>query len=257
MSRKYYVPLECARKELVKRIALRRNVEVWWLDELKVTPPDIELFEVPTAIFLRQLATCRYEDIVFCLLARKAELLPLWLEYTGDKMVQHSSLKRTYLRRQICYGRGRNGGFRPFAIHRLADIPASGGKRLNEIETTDGPLHEVHRQLQKQVIPGARREDLTPWYLSIPKERRYDAMLSLSVAHSVIFEDYHAGESGDELTILRNEVFEPAWKRVAALFGAKPLMVQMPWRQEFAWYPADDSWHEHGIVPEELLGWRW
>lgn len=252
MSREWYVPLECAREELQKRSSLRREVERWWKKDVKVMPPDLELFDVPAAVFARQLATCRYEDIVFCLMAKKAGLLPLWLEYTGDKMSPHSSLKRTYLKRRIYRGRGRKGGFR-FTMHHLADIEASGGKRLSEIETPEGPLPEVHRRLQDQVFPGAVRRDLTAWYSSIPEGQRYDGLLSLSVAHSVLFEDYHGGESGEALNSFRNRVVEPAWQRVVRLFGIKPLIARMPWGPEFAWYPADGSWVNDGIVPEELL----
>ncbi|MBI4065617.1 hypothetical protein HY412_00280 [Candidatus Kaiserbacteria bacterium] len=138
-------------------------------------------------------------------------------------------------------------------------MQASNKKRLDEIETREGPLPEVHRQLQDKLIPGARRGDVTEWYRRIPgtpKTLRYEAFLSLFVAHSVLFEDYHGGESGQALYGFTQLVVEPAWQRLADIFGEKPLIVKMSWRPEFAWYPADESWPKHGIVPENLLRYR-
>lgn len=55
------------------------------------------------AFFARQIATCRYEDIVFQNIAHAAGLTPIWIEFTEDKFVASSPYKRSLASVLLCW----------------------------------------------------------------------------------------------------------------------------------------------------------
>lgn len=247
---------------LLSRSDMRQSIESWWADQGFGTPAFIrERKNVPMGIFARHVATARYEDIVFSLMARRAGLVPTWLEYTDDKFVSVSPYKRSLLHRQLCSGRGRKGGFRDNKVERLLDVTANDGKKISAIRVSfDEGLVEYHHRLQDDFLPKPiHRADISSWLRGIGQGNAsgyYAAKLSMYVAHSVLFEDYHGGESGNELDNFTARVFEPAFAKITLLFGVKPLIVRMPWQREFGYYPANADWHTHGIVPDDLIAWR-
>ncbi len=243
---KYYEPEEIA-LHFAARAKLRLVVQEWWLENGWGMPPLPAEVEAP-AILARQLATFRYEDAAFVLLAERAGLTPVWLSYNGDKFYTGSNLKRSYLHPVYSTGAGRNGGLRTFK-RKLADPKACTGMRFTEISTICGlGLPEYHNAHQDRVYPGAIRADNTAWVKNIGTAKQYyRAYLSLFLAHSVLFEDYHGGESGSELDGFTEQVFQPAYEELYSLFGLNPLIVKMSWRDEMKYYPADANWRNHGV----------
>ncbi|MEK7102665.1 MAG: hypothetical protein AAB912_03490, partial [Patescibacteria group bacterium] len=110
-----------------------------------------------------------------------------------------------------------------------------------------------HAQLER-MVPGATYADATPWLQKIGNAwAYYELALSIYVAHGVLFEDYHGGESGTKLDSFTVQVFEPAWEAVRRRFGVSPLIVRLPWGPGFDCYPNNQAWRDHGIIPAELL----
>lgn len=252
---KFYFTSEQAVRDLPKREYLKAVVEEWWRKE---TGCDLsQLFGDGQKAFLaRQIASFRYEDGVFVILVQRAGLQPHWLEYSGDKFSEESSLKRSYLRPQFCFGRGRKGGLKCGPALVLADFNQWRGKPLNTIVTLKGQsLVDWHHEYQKKMWPEAINLDFTPWLVSLGSPTKYYPLfLALAVAHGVLFENFHSGESGPKLNAFATRIFESAWQEVIYRFGfdARPLIVPLPWQPEFALYPGDSNWREHSIIPSGI-----
>lgn len=253
MSETFYTDPEIVRETLFSRSHLMPEVEAWWRQQGWDIP------HLPHAgaagNFCRNLATFRYEDAVFSLLCRRAGLVPIWHEHVTDKYSSLSSVKRSYAKYLACTGRGRNGGAKLTKIRPIRDLVAIDGKRLSDIMMDDGTsLVDHHHGIFDRFVGQAHRNDISAWLSSIGRARDYYlASVSLFIAHGVLFEDYHGGESGDKLDSFTTDIFEPAFHAVYERFGVKPIIVRMPWFTEMKYYPADLNWQEHGIIPAQYL----
>jgi len=240
------------RETLLERQHLKALVEEWWQDRYWGSPPLPEIDGI--GVMARQIATFRYEDVAFAELCQKHGLTPVWLEYTGDKMSSESSFKRSLLRVHFCSGRGKNGGLQLQKPKNLADLNLYVGKPINTIATQDGLLVDFHHQHQDKVCLGAIRSDATKWVKKMGGARDYyEAFLAIFIAHAVLFEDYHGGESGKVLDHFTSIIFEPAWQAVTKRFGVSPLIYPLPWIPEFKYYPIDHNWRQHNVVTEDHL----
>lgn len=252
-SAEFYFTPEQAAAHLPGREHLKAAVEKWWLKE---TGCDLSrIFNNGQKAFLaRQIASFRYEDGVYVILAQRAGLIPHWLEYTGDKFSEESSLKRSYLRPQFCFGRGRKGGLKCGPALVLADFNQWRGKSLNTIMTIEGQsLVEWHHAHFKKMWPEAVNIDFTPWLISLGSPARYYPLfLALAVAHGILFENFHGGESESKLNAFAKRIFEFAWREVVCRFGERPLIAPLPWQPEFALYPGDSNWREQAVIPSNL-----
>ncbi|MBI4252577.1 hypothetical protein HY623_00125 [Candidatus Uhrbacteria bacterium] len=211
-------------------------------------------------VLSRHVATFRYEDGLFALMAKEAGLLPMWLEYVGDKYVDVSSYKRSLLRPTLCSGRGRNGGLKLRKETLVENEQFWRGKPFQNIVTDHGgQLVAWHHTLQNEMLEGLLvekpvRTDCTGWLGRIASTAHgyYEAYMSVFVAHGVLFEDYHGGESGNALDNFTGRVFEPAWKRLHERFGVRPLIVRLPWWESLGYYPGDREWRSHGVIPPQF-----
>lgn len=232
-----YLELGQARSHLEARSALRGQVEAWWEQRGWGRPP---LPAVPNmAALTRQMPSARYEDVCFRVMAEQAGLTPTWLGFTGDRFVSKSPYKYSLGNRLVFDGYGRAGGPR-LARDSLINVPACEGRPLAAITTTQGQsLVGVHADLQDRMFPSVVRADMTNWLQQAPdKAVYYQMVLSVFLAHAVLFEDYHGGESGDLLSDFTARLFEPARVSLRKQFGCEPLLVALPWTAEFAYYPA-------------------
>lgn len=249
----YYTDGVNLRGQLDARMHLRKKVEEWMQAQGWGFPKMPE--EKYLAMLGRHVATSRYEDIVFMLMARRAGLRPMWMEYTADQLVCVSPFKRGLLKYQTCSGRGRNGGYKTKSV-KLASIENWKSRPIRDvvISTSRKRVVDHHHELQDRMLGNPLRMDFSYWLAKIGKARRYyTAYLAMFVAHGVLFEDYHGGESGDELNGFTGQIFEPSFAEVKRIFGVQPLIVPMPWKNEFAFYPEDPNWRDHGIIPKDLL----
>ncbi|MCW1929738.1 MAG: hypothetical protein KIH62_000310 [Candidatus Kerfeldbacteria bacterium] len=276
LRRGYYVRLEEAAKRLREREHLRAEVSRFW-EEQKWGAPPIPVNDCNLAVISRNLATARFEDIVYAALARQAGLEPVWSTLNGDKMCAGSPIKTTYLQGHLVLGRGGLGGLK-LEKHEYLEIvdprslrgrPANSSpahrhhnQPLFEIFAPNGtPLTTLHRVHQMKMLApicprGVISFDITSWYRDgnlMNSRQYYIALMSLFVAHGVLFEDFHGGESGEQLDAFTAEVFQPASRRLKDIFGVAPLVVPLPWKREYAYYPSNTSWPEWNVVPPEYL----
>lgn len=257
-----YAPLSpYIREEVARRQPLRYQIEAWWLENGWGNPPIVQAMDGHLCgVLARQVATFRYEDGLFSLMAKEAGLHPFWFEYTADDYADKSNYKRSLLRPTLCFGRGRRGGLR---LRKEILVDNEGlwrGRSLSTINTDHGgKLVEWHHKLQDQMLDGflaqsPKRTDCSGWLAKVSPAARgyYEAYLSMFVAHAVLFEDYHGGESGTSLDDFTGGIFEPAWKRVAERFGVSPLIVRLPWWESLGYYPGDGEWRSHGVIPPQF-----
>ncbi len=270
----YYTEASKAREILKGRQDLRGTVEAWWLNNGWGLPP-IPTSDDAIAMLARQLATARYEDCLFYLMASQSGLVPTWGQYIEDKHSMKSNVKKSYLQGVFVFGRGRNGGVRadrheflsvarpahrkhtPRNLHESWD-----GRSLREIvnPATGESLVVRHNEFQRATlgISDAHRPDFSAWHRQAKHQRAadyYPRYLSLFIAHAVLFEDYHGGESGDELDRFTARIFEPAFQQISEQFGVAPIIVSLLWWPELAYYPHPDAgdWRNHGIIPAEYF----
>lgn len=251
---KYYITSADARSllEARQRVGLREQVEAWWRER---GFPHATCFRGRgfTATLARQVATARFEDIVFQRLAHRAGLTPLWLQSTQDKLVSSSTYKRSLTHPYLCARVGKAG---PITTRvSLCSLATELGKPLRDVVCVDGAsLVEYHNTRQNVYLGEVVRDDAAPLMGRFKNASEYyEYLLSFFVAHSVLFEDYHGGESGGALDAFTSQVFEPAWHRVRETFGYEPLVVTMPWWNGLQFYPDTTSWEHLGIVTEEKL----
>lgn len=256
MREKFYFSARDAVKELQERqnSGVRSRIEKWWADREWPIP------NFPNGNFgmlARNIATARYEDLVFAEMAKAVSLQPFWLEYTLDKFVSASNFKRSLVEPFFCSGKGRNGGWRTSKV-KLASIPKNDGEKISDVQV-DGisngiSLVEYHHGLQKKFIPEAMRKDMSEVLIAFGTAKHYySAYLSWFIVHGVLFEDYHGGESGDKLTDFTKGVFQPAWEQVRQETGLKPLIVPLPWWDGMQFFPANHDWLNHGIFDKQSI----
>lgn len=137
MSTPWYVVQEDARGLLAQRLRLRAAVEECWKAQGFVFPSAF-LGNQFVGFVSRHLATARYEDCAFILLAEQAGLAPVWSTYVRDRFVTHSPVKASYVLPRIVTGFSPRG-FPEIQKVRLADARKIEERRLslNEIFVDD------------------------------------------------------------------------------------------------------------------------
>lgn len=256
MASGFYVGSKEAVRTLNSRTHLRHSVEQYWENHGCEVPLGF-LGETHIGFIGRQLATARYEDCAFVLLAERTGLTPVWTTYVRDKFVERSPLKYSYVRPCVVTGFDQRG--MPIRTKlRLADPKNVEGRRLDVIVTIEGgTLVEWHRAHMQSVFADPITVDFSYMYTAHVNSRAYyPLLLSLAVAHGVYFEDYHGGESGAGLDTFTKNVFEPAFAEVTERFGVSPLIVPLPWWKELGHYVApilSGEWRSHVSILKHLL----
>lgn len=234
-SESFYTPLETARCTLLSRHSLRKQIEEWWRE--KGFPfPEAFRDTRPIGFISRHIATARYEDLLFIRLCEKGGLKPIWSTYTKDRFIDRSPVKYSYLQPRIITGFGKRKS--PIVRRvRLAEPKLWEGRPLDQIPVEGGTLISWHRLLLEEAYTEAVVTDPSDIYQALGGARGYyPFLLSLALAHGVLFEDFHSGESGGQLDSFTSRVFEPAFQEVNARFNATPLIVRLPWWKELGYY---------------------
>jgi hypothetical protein len=250
-----YISPSMARTLLENRRRLRPEIERWWNAQGWMIP---DRFRQSHAIagFGRAIATQRYEDVLFMHYALEAEFTPVWLEYLDCRFSSHSPFGRSLLHPCFYEKHGKHGGI-VTKKHKLAQIEAERTKMLSQIMTNGGTrLVDYHHQLHARFGLPSAIIDCSAFYGQFGKAAEYYLpYISLFMAHGVLFEDYHGGESGDALSDFTDEIFTPAFKKLESLFGVSPMLVRMPWHDNLRFYAPEgrNDWTNHGVIPEQLL----
>lgn len=254
-TKTFYIALEEARETLRSRQRLRNEVEAWWQENGWGAPPIPE--DDNLGILARQMWTGRGEDVLFYIMAQRAGLTPCFSSYLGDHFIRTSNLKLSYIQPTLFKGLGKRSGKPMTERVPLARVEVCEKHSLKELRwqviqrgrrSTNtgleyphgiGSLADLHAQHQDLVFGEAPlRFDITSWYRRIgPCREYYRGLLSLYIAHGVLFEDYFGGESGGMLDAFTRDIFLPAWQEVTERFGVQPMMVRLPWWTELGWYP--------------------
>nr|HOP40400.1 hypothetical protein [Geobacteraceae bacterium] len=239
------------------RTSLKERVEKWWKENGLWIPPFLSQNHngMPYGVLVRQIATFRYEDSTFLLLAESGNLQPMWLEYTIDRFSVSSPYKRSLLKRTTCEGLGRNGGYR-LRVERLGNIDSASGAILSTIETDRGEqLVDYHHRIFDRFVGKTQREDLSSWLHAAGScaQDFYDAYFSLFVAHCILFENYEEEENGKKSPVLYG-IAKSAFNSNRERFGAEPLIVAMPtWQGKYAFYPQQLDWRNDGVLTRDDL----
>ncbi len=244
---------------------MKSLVEEWWADS-EVEFPNRSVGKEPCAFFARNIPTFRYEDAVFVQMAESADLSPCWVGYSDDKMVTASPLKVSLLNPTFAVRMGKKGGV-VLEKFNIASCKRNQGRKLSEVVCEDDSvsLCDFHLEQLLSLYPEAKVWDFSKiaFGLGGKAESYYVHFLSLTLAHGVLFEDYHNGESGRVLNGFTVNVFEPAFRRVEKIFGCSPTIVPMPWVNELKYYPSVDfvnsernkiPWREHPYASMDCFG---
>ncbi len=244
----YYTDLAEAAEVIRSRQYLRRAVEDYWLAQ-NAQFPDWLAQSKPSALWARQMITWRFEDMLFADMANRAKLPTIWMQLLSDQFTEVSTLKRSYAHPFIATGISKQG---KVISHRsrLIEMRDWKNKPLSEIVTQDGQKLSMWHKARWQRGYGLGTivdTDAVKFNWGNTVQRHYLGLMSMCIAHGVLFEDYHGGESGKKLGSFTDMVFEPAFAAVSEYFGMQPLIVKMPWWPELALYPSDE-WMSRAII---------
>ncbi len=259
----FYFSPGALREEAEKRHFLKNEIEQWWKKDLHIesVPDFLSGSGDPFAATGRHARSTRYEDFVILGMAKQAGFSDVrWLTYVADIMNSNSSYKRSLaMPGMVKNGRGRNGGVNSLPRQLVSSWEGCIGKPIENIQMPKGgKLIDWHANRQNRMMPDVSAYDMSQWLKKFRggAKEYYQFYLSMFLAHGVLFEDYHGGESAgnDQLDGFTDTVFVPAWQKLYDKFGIRPLITQLPWEVAFKYYPEDNAdWRQHGIIPEELL----
>ncbi|MEN9557910.1 MAG: hypothetical protein RL141_279 [Candidatus Parcubacteria bacterium] len=247
---------EALKQTFIERQELRKQVEQWWKKRGWIAPAFLRQYDTPIGCLLRQVATARYEDCAFKLLAEYAGLKPVWLELTRDRFITGSDAKRSLVLRRVAHDSDHQ--IRTKRERLIGDISSVNGQQIREITLSDGrALTSFHHDVQDTILPGpVERHDLSALYEQLgllSPHAYYPFVLSWFIAHAVMFEDFHGGESGAKLDGFTAKVVEPAWEEIVRVFGVPPLIIKLPWWTELGFYPANTNWRTHRALKNTHL----
>ncbi len=238
MSNGYYFSVNEAFVELGRRRSLRQQIIEYWGVKGVVFPRELITGE-PLAVIGRHVATFRYEDALFIWMATAVGFRPTWLTYVEDKFSTASKVKISLLHPYMTSRLNKVGGHH-VNKRRLTNQGLWIGHPLSSVMTESGKtLMDFHGRRLSEACPEALVVDISyanrGW--GGKASTYYQAYLSLFLAHSVLFEDYHGGESGAVLGGFTKTVFEPAFQVLVERFGVRPIIVPLPWLPELAYHP--------------------
>jgi hypothetical protein len=201
----------------------------------------------PPACLLRQLASCRYEDIAFARLAETAGLTPFWPTYLSDCYTTFNPDKVNYVRIRIKISDSHNWKFKVINDWDGLDKkkPELGKVQTKYLDDSGQPLllTDIHLQMRKIVFPhyALNSFDHSEWYKTqkLRSGHYYSSIFALFVCHGIMFEDYHNGPNASSLQKFVSRIVQPAFDLVEREIGLTPLMVNFPWQEGYQLYPRE------------------
>lgn len=235
-----YYQLEEAIRELEKR---QKN------DNLKKRVDDLlgncPILEGKTGVILRQVATCRYEDILFKNLCLGHGLKPFWMEYYQDLFCAANPAKSRLIKLKFFNGVGKKKGIRLGSLKLVDNIQSWEGKPLCEVKTImNNNLVDFHHSMRHYMGWNWESVDASKWVKNFAggsAEEYYRILLLAFVTRSILFESFES-PGFYELERFKKKIVIPAWRWVSEEF-AKPLIVLHPGKSQkqeermLNWYP--------------------
>jgi len=219
-----YTTLEEAREEVYKRWnneALRKEVKAF-VGEI----PE-PLRNEPRAWLGRYIATPDNEFFHFLKLAKQCNLKPLATEYLEDRFYRKNDDKICLAKMQFIHGKNRAGGSQNVHLLKIINDRKNHMRNFADIQTLWGePFITFHHRLLALYAPAIEVLDASAWFHSYGNTAKdyYSYLLALFVAHGVLFEDFVTDGSEARFT---KEIMLPAFEKVQASFGLKPLIVSL------------------------------
>lgn len=191
-------------------------------------------------VLWRQIGTPDREFARFLDLAEEANIEPICLETVEDKFVKENFTKLGLTNLPFMTGLTKNEKTIAEKI-KIIDFDQTVGKRLCDIKTLWGEsLVDFHHWFLCAVFPVMKNRvvGIYKWIKNngaTPREY-YPAVMAFALCHYVLFDDYDLLVAEDEFT---KETVLPAFKKIEAEFGLRPLIVKISKPGEHA---ADPYW---------------
>lgn len=223
----FYTPLAEAKKEIQRRRKdknLRKKINKFLKSDI------LDHFgKNPRAVFCRYVLSPNFEFKYFLSIAKMAELKPLALQYSDDKLVAKNTPKY-YLCKMFFYdGDGKRGGEKMDTL-RVVNLNKWEGKKLCNVQTLNNEnLVVFHNNLLKKTIANKKYEifDFSDWFnekKKLLKRYYYLHYLALFVCNGVLFENFLTNK--EEIQFTKNKVI-PSFNKIQKMFGVKPLIFPL------------------------------
>lgn len=233
-----YTELQDAKQLLEMRLSKQIEVKTAWEEKGLDLPLN---FQSPTAVVAKP-AMFRIESAKAISMAKSGDLQTCWLTFDSDMFTSASKIKRSLVSPYFTEKKDKHGNFiaekKPLVKNHLR---VEKRKLESMISDDNQPVMDLHRKRLLQACPEVKISDMSTWAKSLGgASEYYEYYLSLFVSHAILFEDYHGGESGKGLSDFTTKVFEPAFEKVTQKFGAKPIIVKLPWEPYYAYHPTGE-----------------
>ena len=186
--------------------------------------------ERPSAILFRQIASPTQEVLRFLKIASHTGMQAIILEYHGDKFVSAGNPFKRALGKMPIYQQTASDGRDIVHYRTIVDFNSYVGKPLSTVRCTNGQsLVEFHHKLMKEIAGFDTNKyciDATTWFHGNGGSANgyYEQFLSLFIRDAILFE--YIEPTISEQTFAR-DVFIPAFRRVEAVFGLRPLIAEL------------------------------
>ncbi|OGG57833.1 hypothetical protein A2853_00475 [Candidatus Kaiserbacteria bacterium RIFCSPHIGHO2_01_FULL_55_17] len=190
----------------------------------------LEKFTRPCAVLFRQVASPTNEILRFLRIAGHAGLMPIILEYYGDKFVSAGNIYKRSLGKMPIYRHTGMDGRDIVEFRTVVDFNSYVGKPLSSVRCKNGtPLIDFHHKLLTKIAKlniGKHCVDATEWFQGSggSAHEYYEQFLTLFVRDAILFEVVLPTASEEEFA--RN-VIAPAFASVERTYGLKPLIVEL------------------------------
>lgn len=241
----FYTEVQNAKSALLDRKDKVEEVELYWRSlgfEIPIR------FHKPTLVLGRP-ACLNIEALLALQIAREAGLDSGWLTYDKDKYTNISSLKRSLVQPLFTERLDKLDRFIPKKEKLIKNLNILHGLKLIGLTSDEGhSVLDFHRARLLSIAPNVQICDMSEWANKLGGAKGYyEAYLSLFVAHAILIEEYHNEETGEGNVAFAKNVFEPAFQNVVERFGARPIIIRLPCKPHYEYYPKGEMmerWEE-------------
>ncbi len=239
-----YTSLEDAKNEIKRRhkdVKLKKKLEKFWGEN----KPDFLCDDRPRSVLSKPLITPNLEFRYFLDISKDIGLDKCLFEYHHGKFVGKNQEKRHLGKMFFYHGPGKKNGCKIEPLN-IVNFNKEEGKKIHEVETICGrKMVDFHHEILSKRFPeeNFNTKDISEWFNKTRElDHYYVYYLSLFIRDHVLFENFLFSEKEESKFTL--EKFLPSFKKVAEIFGVKPLIVPLlPQENEKnnLWFSYDDD----------------